>query len=327
MANFWLQLNKPILALAPMEGVTDIAFRRLCRSMGADVVYTEFVSSDAIAHRAPRVLAKLDRSDDERPVVAQIFGRDPQAFVAAAKEIEQRGFDGLDINFGCPARKVVGHGSGVALLRDPKYARTLIEAALSATKLPISVKIRASIRRERPSVGGSDTERVTAIDFLDAVKDLPLAAVMVHGRTAEAGHEGDVDHEMIRRVKERFPGIVLANGGIFTAADAVATLQATGADGVGIARGAWGQPWIFRQIRQLLAHEEIMSPTSTELRSVVKDHTANMLAMSGERGIFEFRKHLAKYFSGFAGAAGVRRAAVQVTTQDDIKKLLAGLPA
>ncbi len=306
-----------------MEGVTDEAFRVVCKRGGADVVYTEFVSSDAVAYGAPSVIAKLHHRAEEHPVVAQIFGKHPEAFAAAAKKIEQLGFDGLDINFGCPARKVVGSGSGVSLLRDPAYARTLVEAALGATSLPVSIKIRASIRKERVSVAPDDETRVTAVDFLTELRDLPIAAVMVHGRTAEAGHGGEVDHALIKRVKGLFPGVVLANGGITSAHDAVAMLTATGADGVGIARGAWGHPTIFQETRSLLTGH--VAPATLSPAAAMILHAELAQETKGRRGLLELRKHLAKYITGFPGAAALRRQAVTVETVDDVRALIADI--
>ncbi len=251
MNNFWKSLPRPILALAPMEGVNDTAFRQLCKQHGADLVYTEFVAADAIVHEAKRTMGRLRYDPAEQPVIAQIFGRNPESFRAAAKAIDQMGFAGLDINFGCPARKVVHRGEGVALLREPAYARQLIEIALESVTIPVSIKIRTSIRAERKEVQDG-AENHTALDFIEAVGDLPIAAVMIHGRAFEQGHQGDVDTAMIKAVKQHFNGLVLANGGIFTPERVVSMLQETGADGVGIARGTWGSPWIFSQARQLL---------------------------------------------------------------------------
>lgn len=317
MTNFWTTLPKPILALAPMEGYTDTVFRRLAREGGADVVYTEFVSSDAIAHNAKRSLDKLELDPREHPAVAQIFGRDVQNFITAAKEIQRRGYAGLDLNFGCPARKVVGSGAGVALLRDPQFARRLIEAVLDVLTIPLSIKVRASIRKERPEIQpGAD--RATALDLVEAIRDLPVATVMVHGRSFEQGFSGGVDVEMIRAVKQRFPGLVLANGGLQTPDDAQRLLTATGADGVGIARGALGQPWIFRQIRARLTGQPVTAPTLDEVRRAALEHAQRALEHGGSYGLIELRKHLAHYVRGVPGAAAVRAQLVRASALDDI---------
>jgi tRNA-dihydrouridine synthase B len=152
MTDFWNQLRKPILALAPMEGVTDAPFRAMARRFGADVVYTEFISADAIIRHSQTALRKMVFGSSQQPVVCQIFGRDAETFRRAAQIVQTHGFAGLDLNFGCPARKVVGHGGGVALLRDPTYARKLIEAVLGELSVPLSIKVRTSIRRERRQV-------------------------------------------------------------------------------------------------------------------------------------------------------------------------------
>lgn len=308
-----------------MEGINDTAFRQLCKQHGADVVYTEFVSADAIAHGARKTMERLRFDPAEQPVVAQIFGKNPGTFAVAAKTIEKLGFAGLDINFGCPARKVVAHGSGVALFRDPKFARQLIQIALDNVAIPVSIKIRTSIRRERREVDPTSAERLTALDFLEAIHDLPISAIMVHGRSFEQGHRGEIDAAMIRSVKERFGGIVLANGGIFTPERVITMLQETGADGVGIARGTWGQPWIFRQSRQLLSGQPAAPVRRDELVNTVRTHARLSLSSKGPHGLIEFRKHFAFYIAGFPGAAQLRQRAVRVVTLADVEAVIADM--
>lgn len=325
MTNFWTTLRKPILALAPMEGVTDVAFRTLCKEWGADVVYTEFLAAEAIVHAGPKFMRKMVRRDDERPVICQIFGRNPEAFALAAKKVEALGFDGLDINFGCPARKVVGHGAGVALLRDPQYARRLIEAALENITIPLSIKVRTSIRKEAKEVDPGCADRYTAVDFIEAMKDLPIQAVMVHGRGFEQGHQGDVDTDMIRQVKQKFNGLVLANGGVFTPERVASMLQETGADGVGIARGTWGQPWIFTQARQLLSAGRYEAVTPEQVSNVIRRHAELLFEYKGVQGLLEFRKHFGNYIKGFRGAAEWRARAVRVKTMADVETVIAAV--
>lgn len=320
--NFWLQLKKPILALAPMEGVTDVAFRTLCKEQGADVVYTEFMAAEAIAHGAPVVIEKMRHRDDERPVICQIFGKTPEAFAAAAKRVEALGFDGLDLNFGCPARKVVRRGAGVALLREPQFARQLIEAALAAITIPLSIKVRASIRKESKDADPTMTERSTALDLVEAIRDLPISAIMVHGRGFEQGHSGDIDTTMIRSVKGRFPGLVLANGGITSPERVKSMLDDTGADGVGIARGTWGQPWIFRQAREYLDTGSFRPAAPDEIGRTILRHAALLFEYKGAHGLIEFRKHFGKYIGGFPGAAEWRAKAVRVESMDDVRTIV-----
>lgn len=320
--NFWLQIKKPILALAPMEGVTDSAFRTLCREQGADVVYTEFMAAEALVHGAPSMLKKMRFFEHERPIVCQIFGKTPESFAIAAQKVQELGFDGIDLNFGCPARKVVRHGSGAALLRQPHFARRLIEAALDKITIPLSIKVRSSIRTQTATENPDCQERSTALDLVDAICDLPVAAVMVHGRNFEQGHNGEVDTAMIRAVKEKFSGLVLANGGIMTPERVQSMLTETGADGVGIARGSWGQPWIFSQARQLLEHQRYHPTDQATIAAVIRRHARLLLETKGDHGLIEFRKHLARYTQGYRNASQIRRQAVMVATMNDVEVVI-----
>jgi len=318
MTNFWSTLPKPILALAPMEGVTDSAFRQICREFGADVVYTEFISSDAIDHQARSALQKMDFRPNEQPVVCQIFGRNPDAFRRAAEEVQRRGFSGIDINFGCPARKVMSHGSGVALMRNPEYARTLIESVLATVDLPVSIKVRASIRREAREIDPQCSDRVTAVDLVNAIRDLPVAAIMVHGRSFEQGFSGEADIETIRQVKRLFHGVVLGNGGIHSPADATRMIETTGADGVGIARGSLGQPWIFQEVAAALKRNS--TPTALpDVRQIIIRHAELLIETKGERALTQLRKHLAAYVRGHRHAHAFRRRLSAVTTLREIE--------
>lgn len=322
MYNFWHQFRKPIIALAPMEGVTDSPFRQICKEHGADLVYTEFISSDAIGRNARRAFEKMVYDLGEQPVICQIFGCNPEMFVAAAQEVERRGFAGIDINFGCPARSVMKSGGGVALLRKPAYARELIERILDVVHIPISIKVRTKIRAERKEVAPGASEWHTALDLVDAIQDLPVSAMLVHGRAYEQGHSGEVDTEMIRQVKRRFRGIVLANGGIFTPERAKEMLAETGADGVAIARGSQGNPWIFSQTKNLLSGGTYTPPTWEERTETMMHHAALAEKQKGRWGIIEMRKHLGWYVHGFAGAAKLRQQLVRVTSLADAKSAL-----
>lgn len=308
-----------------MEGYTDTVFRQLAKRHGADIVYTEFISADAIAHGTAPVLKKLDFDLAEQPVICQIFGRDREAFRVAVKIIEQRGFAGVDINCGCPARKVVGTGAGVALLRDPQYLRSLVETVVESTSLPVSLKVRTSIRQERKEVAPGIQVRFTALDLVEAIKGLPVQALMVHGRSFEAGHSGEIDVDMIREVKKQFGGVILANGGINSPEDAKNMLDRTGADGVGIARGAVGQPWIFRQIKEYLETSTYRSATPDEIKAAILTHAEMTVKTFGERGLIDLRKHLAGYVKDFPGAAEMRTKLVRVSSIEDIKKALGPL--
>ena len=234
-------MNKPILALAPMAGITDSAFREICRKNGADVVYSEMASVSALFFKPGKTLELLKFGKKERPYVIQLFGKDPKHFAKATqivtKELKP---DGIDINFGCPAKKVFGHGSGCALMPQKELAREIISAVCENTDLPVSIKIRAGIKD------------LTAIHFIENIKDLPFTAVMVHGRTYEGGFSAVPNFEIVEKIKKFIPDkIVLANGGINTPEDAKNVLEKYPTlDGLGIARGSWGKPYLFSQIKE-----------------------------------------------------------------------------
>lgn len=308
--NFWNKFDKPILALAPMAGYSDSPFRQLCKSFGADVLYTEMVSADALHYGSKKTLAMLPFSKSEKPVVCQLFGKRIEVFAKASQIVEKAGYSGIDLNFGCPAKKVVAHGGGVTLMRDLGHCRKLIIEVLQNTKLPVSVKIRAGI------------DNVTAVDFIETIKDLPVSAVMVHGRYFKNPFGGEIDYKMIKKVKQKFNGIVLGNGGIFTPEDAVRMLKETGVDGIGLARGLYGRPWLFKQIRDLIETGKYDDLNQKELKKVAIKHATLAEKTNGEWGVVETRKHLAWYVKGFEGAAELRKELVQVKKAAEVKKIL-----
>lgn len=357
--NFWSKLSvrggsafgrkKPILALAPMAGITDSAFRQICREFGADVVYTEMVSADGLYHNSKKTLEFLKFSQSEKPVVIQLFGKEPEKFTKAARICEGAGFDGIDINFGCPARKVVAHGGGVTLMRDLKKCREIIEAVMAGTKLPVSVKLRASILFFPPFIGGEqeggnvltppalraaspykgEAKIVTALDFIRYMKDLPLAAVMIHGRRYEDYFSGPIDYQIIKAVKNEFSesalggqGVVLANGGINTPQDAKEMLDKTGADGLGLARGARGRPWLFKQIKDYLNSDKFQDLTIKQIQRVMLHHARLVFQTKNQHGIIELRKHLAWYITGWPKAKTIRDNLVRAEKISEIQQIL-----
>ena len=298
MKNFWSKLHKPILALAPMAGVTDSAYRQICRKYGADVVYTEMVSADGLYYDSKKILEFLKFAKSEHPVVIQLFGKDPSKFTKAAQLAEKAGFDGIDINFGCPAKKVAGHGGGVTLMRDLNKCQEIIEAVLKGTKLPVSVKLRSSIK--------NGDKIVTALDFIRYMKDLPIIAVMVHGRPYENPFSAEIDYEMIKSVKKEFKGIVLGNGGINVPTDAKIMLEKTGVDGFGIARGIYGKPWIFQQIKDYLKNGKYQKFDKAKIKKVIIQHAEAALKAKDKHGLIELRKHLLWYVKGWENAKEMR---------------------
>ena len=313
MKNFWQELNKPILALAPMAGITDSAFRQICAEFGADVVYSEMASATALFFKPEKTLELVRFNKKERPYVVQLFGKEPAHFAVAAKIITEKiKPDGIDINFGCPAKKVFGHGSGCALMPQKKLAREIISAVCDNTDLPVSIKIRAGLK-------GMDAKK-----FIENTRDLPYSAVMIHGRTYEGGFSGPVDFAICEEIKKIAPEkIILGNGGIMSPEDAKNILEKYPMlDGLGIARGAWGRPYLFQQIKDLVKYRKNTEYDFPKIKKIMVRHAELIWKDKGELGMFEIRKHLAWYVRGFPGAAELRKKLVRAESVKEIKEIL-----
>ena len=324
MKNFWQKLSRStksgqaILALAPMAGITDSAFRQICRKYGADVVYSEMASVSALYYKPEKTLELLKFDKKERPYVVQLFGKNPEHFAKAARIVSEKiKPDGIDINFGCPAKKVFAHGSGCALMLDIKSARKIIAAVLQNTTLPISIKIRAGVRN------------ISALKFIEKIKDLNFSAIMVHGRTYEDGFGGSVNYTLAQKIKKIVPTkIVLLNGGITSPEQAQDILtKYPEIDGLGIGRGVLGKPWLFNEIRFLLKTEAKLRGTSPKLsfcdvRKIILYHAKLIYQNKPQSGAFEIRKHLAWYVRGFPGAAEMRKKLVQTKNLKEIREIL-----
>lgn len=318
--NFWKQINKPILALAPMAGITDSAFRQLCKKHGADVVYTEMISADGLHYDSKKTLELLKFSKSEKPVVVQLFGKDPEKFIKATKIVTKLGFDGVDINFGCPARKVAGHGGGVTLMRNLDLCYQIIQNVCDNTHLPVSIKTRTSINLETKKQRNKKT-KVTILDLIEKIKDLPITTIMVHGRTYEHPFMGEIDYEIVKKVKEQFSGIVLANGNITNPEIAKKTLELTQTDGLGLARGLYGQPWLFKKIKKYLQTNKLEEKTWKQIKKIALEHAKLNYKVKGDHGIIEMRKHLIFYTKGQPQAKEMRKDLVQVEKIKDIAKV------
>jgi len=319
MKNFWEQLNKPILALAPMAGITDSAFRQVCKKHGADVLYSEMVSADGLFYNDKKTKKLMKYvSGKEKYLVFQIFGKDPEKFKKAANLVEKTGVHGIDINFGCPARKVVKHGGGVTLMRDLDLCYELVKSVTDTVKIPVSVKIRTSIKMDN----SAGSKKVTGLDFIKKIKDLPVSAVMVHGRSYEQGFSGTIDYAMIKKIKASFSGIVLANGGINTPEDAKKVLSKTGTDGLGLARGVFGQPWLFEQVKDFLKTGKYQKYEWAQIKRIILNHANLAEKFDPKKGIIELRKHLGWYIGGFPGAKALRSELVQVNAAEFIFRLI-----
>lgn len=319
--NFWEKLNqsqdgarKPIYALAPMAGVADSAFRQICKEFGADVLYSEMASVTALVYAPEKTLEMLAFSKVERPYVVQLFGNDPEHFAIATKLITKKmparfggKPDGIDINFGCPVKKVQKQGAGAVLMNDLKLSREIIKSVIDNTDLPVSIKTRTKVGK------------VDVLKFLDNVRDLDIKSVMVHGRTLNQGFAGDVDFKVIKKARDYFNGIILANGGVKNAEDAKELLEKTGADGVGIARGALGKPWIFSEVKSSKVYKV---KSSGEIFKIALRHAKLAEKLKGEVGIREMRKHLCWYVQGQPNARKLRQKLVKVKNLKDIRKAL-----
>ncbi len=307
--NFWFSIKKPLLALAPMAGITDSAFRQICRKNGADVVYSEMASVSALFFKPAKTLNLVRFNKKESPYIVQLFGNNPKHFAIATKIITEKiKPDGIDINFGCPAKKVFGHGSGCALMPQINLSREIILSVCENTSLPVSIKIRAGLKN------------FNAREFIEKTKDLPYCAVMIHGRTYEGGFSGPIDWKLIEQIKKIIPEkIVLGNGGINTSEDALEILQKYPAiDGLGIARGAWGKPYLFNQIKNKMGNCDFF-----KIKKIILEHARLIYADKNEMGKFEIRKHLAWYIKGFPGASELRQKLVRAENIEEIKQILA----
>jgi tRNA-dihydrouridine synthase B len=287
-----------------------MAFRQLCKKYDADVVYSEMVSVDGLFYNSEKTFELMKFNKKEKPYVVQLFGNNPELFAKAAKEVEKIGADGVDINFGCPAPKIFKITCGVRLMRDLNLCYDIIKATCEATKLPVSIKIRTGIGK------------VSALDLIKKVKDLPISAIMVHGWSFEQAFRGEADLEAIKAIKKAFGGVVLGNGGIYTPEQAKAMLDATGVDGIGLAQGVLGKPWLFKQVKDFLKIGKYKEYTMTQIKKVALEHAALNYKFKGNTGILEIRKHLAWYFKGFEGASELRKKLVQVETIKEIKDIL-----
>lgn len=296
-----------------MDGITDNAFRSIAKQNGADVVYSEFISVDGIYHASQKMKQKMSFTEQQRPYVVQIFGKKPEMFANAAKIVENFGADGVDINIGCPSKAVVKHGSGVKLMLNLDLIYNIIESTIaSVKKIPVSIKIRSGI------------EDVTAEEMLTRIKDLPFAAVMMHGRTYEQCLSGPIDTEQIKRAKEIVGNkIVLANGGITSPEIAKDILEKTQVDGLGIGRGVLGSPWLIQQIKDYFKTEKYTQPSWDEVKEIICEHARLLYKNKNDKGIIEFRKHLCWYIKSFPNASEFRKQLVMVEKIDEIQTLLA----
>lgn len=310
-----MEYKKPILMLAPLAGISDWPFRLLCQERGADVLVTEMISAMGLIMAPKKSRAYqylLAHHKEESNLVAQIFGKDPEYMKkAAALLTEMPQYQGIDINFGCPAPKVTGSGSGSALMKDLKKAEAIIRAVREATSKPLSAKMRI----------GWDAGSINAVEFAQMCESAGVDSLCVHGRTRQQQYAGRADWEMIARVKAAVKIPVIANGDVFTPENARVMLNQTAADGIAIGRGTLGNPWLFGQIKEALQGETPTQPSPEEILNTALTHLNRMVAFKGERwALIEMRKHFAWYLKGTKGAAATR---AQINTTESLDKLKA----
>ena len=302
------------LCLGPMAGVTDLPFRLLCKEKGVDLLYTEMVSAKGIKYNNKNTRELLEIDNRERPVALQLFGCDPDIMAETAKRIESMDFDVLDINMGCPVPKVVNNGEGSALMNNPKLVGEIVYKTSRAIKKPLTVKIRK----------GFTKDNINAVEIAKIAEENGAAAVAVHGRTREQYYSGKADWDIIRRVKDVVSIPVIGNGDIYSPEDAVNMLKETGCDGIMIARGARGNPWIFQQIKEYLL-TGIMKPKPQfqEVMDMIIRHAKLAVEYKGEYiGMREMRKHVAWYTAGFPGSAKLRNRVNEMESISDLEILL-----
>ena len=313
--------ERPVL-LAPMEDVTDIAFRLMCKRFGADMVYTEFVSADALIRNVSKTQQKLNVSDEERPVAIQIYGKEVGPMVEAAQICEEAHPDVLDINFGCPVKKVAGKGAGAGMLRNIPLMLEITREVVKAVKLPVTVKTSL----------GWDADHRIIVELAEQLQDCGIAALSIHGRTRAQMYTGEADWTLIREVKQnpRMTIPIIGNGDVVTAEDCRRRFDETGVDGVMIGRGSIGRPWIFRRVKHYLTTGELLpKEPSTWYLDILKQQVLQSVERLDERrGILHIRRHLAatSLFKGISDFKQTRVAMLRAETVADLFRIMDEIP-
>ncbi|TSC91848.1 MAG: nifR3 family TIM-barrel protein [Candidatus Berkelbacteria bacterium Licking1014_96] len=301
MDNFWRKFKKPIIALAPMAGISDSAFRQICKKEGADLVYSEMISSYGIIHNDKKTLSLCRFKQIERPIIIQIFGRDPRIMAEAAAVVENKFKpEGIDINFGCPARRVVKSGHGAALMDEPELAESIVRHIVKRIKIPLSVKTRLGARK-----------KTEIFDFSRRMESVGAKAIAIHGRTLSQGFKGEADWGPIYKTAGIVKIPVLGNGDIKSNQEIKSRLKNLA--GVLIGRGALGNPFIFGRQKEV---------SRKKIKETMLKHARLAEKEKGDRGLIEMRKHLGWYVKGWPKAKSLRQRLVRVETIEEIKKIL-----
>ena len=303
------------LLLAPMAGFSDMSFRVLCKSLGCDLTVTEMVSAKGLFYGSQKTAELLETDPAERPVVMQIFGREPEIMADMAQRLAERYGEALlaiDINMGCPAPKITGNGEGSALMREPLLAGHIVETVAKKAGVPVTVKIRK----------GYDARHENAAEIARIAEDSGAAAITVHGRTREQMYAGSADYAAIAAVRAAVKIPVIGNGDVRDGDSALRLLRQTRCDGIMIGRGALGNPFVFSEVRAALRGEAYTPPTWAERMETAVRHTRMTAANKGERGILELRKHIVYYLSGIPGAARLRTRLQNAETAEEMAQIL-----
>ena len=302
------------IILAPMAGVTDLPFRLLCSEQGAGMCCMEMISAKAILYKNKNTESLLEIHPGEGPVSLQLFGSDPKIMADMAKQIEDRPFDVLDINMGCPVPKVVNNGEGSALMKQPELVNKIVTAVAGAIQKPVTVKIRS----------GFDDAHINAVEIAKIAENAGAAAVIVHGRTREQYYAGEADWEIIAKVKESVSVPVIGNGDITDGVSAERMLRQTGCDGIMVGRAARGNPWIFRQIAAYLEEGTVIrKPDKEIMKETILRHARLQLECKGEyTGVREMRKHVSWYTAGVPNSARLRQSVNMVENFEELERLV-----
>lgn len=317
-----IELGERPVFLAPMEDVTDPAFRLMCKRFGADMVYTEFVSADALIRSVNKTQQKLIVSDDERPVAIQIYGRDVQTMVEAARLCEEAQPDLIDLNFGCPVKRVAGKGAGAGMLRNIPLMLDITRAVVDAVRLPVTVKTRL----------GWDAENRIIVTLAEQLQDCGIAALTIHGRTRAQMYTGEADWTLIGEVK-RNPRMyipIIGNGDVTSAETCRRRFDETGVDAVMIGRGSIGRPWIFREVKHYLRTGTLLptEPFSWYLEILKQQVTQSVERLDERRGILHIRRHLAAtpLFKGIPDFKQTRVAMLRAETVGELFRIMDDIP-
>ncbi len=303
------------IALAPMAGVTDLPYRILCKEMGCGLLYTEMVSAKAILYKNKNTEPLLETNESENPIAVQLFGSDPEIMGNMARKLcEERTFDIIDINMGCPVPKIVNNHEGSALMKNPKLVEEILTNIVSKVDRPVTIKIRK----------GFDEQNVNAVEIAKVAESCGVSAIAVHGRTREQYYSGNADYKVIADVKHNVSIPVIGNGDIRGIEDAKRIYEETGCDGIMIGRAARGNPWIFRDIADYFEKGVINEPPDRqEVKKMILRHAGLLIKYKGEyTGIREMRKHVAWYTTGMPHSSNIRNMVNQTENYDELAELI-----